>query len=156
MIVFAFSCWFCILVFSQFLFYLAPTQKFLVLLANTFQQSHTMQMKEIKGGGSSREKEKTSRYSKQIKTWNQNFLSHTSPPPILVCPYLPKLGKYCRFLRRAAALYPLQACAENWKFLSKPHCLYKHSTRGENWCHRPLGGDYVKLKVTKPLRLCKC
>ena len=48
--------------------FLAPTQKFLVLLANTFQQSHTMQMKEIEGGGSSREKEKTSRYSKQIKT----------------------------------------------------------------------------------------
>ena len=31
--------------------FLAPTQKFLVLLANTFQQSHTMQMKEIKGEG---------------------------------------------------------------------------------------------------------
>ena len=107
-----------------------------------------------KGRRRAAEKEKTSRYSKQIKTWNQNFLSHTSPPPILVCPYLPKLGKYCRFLRRAVALYPLQACAENWKFPQA--ILYKHSTRGENWCHRPLGGDYVKLKVTKPLRLCKC
>ena len=32
-------------------FFLAPKKKFLVLLANTFQQSHTMQMKEIKGEG---------------------------------------------------------------------------------------------------------
>ena len=126
---FAFSYWFCILVFSQFLF-LAPKKKFLVLLANTFQQSHTMQMKEIKGEGEQQEKEKTSRYSKQIKTWNQNFLSHTSPPPHSCVSLFTEIGKILQISKKSSSALPSASMC--WKLkVSLQATLYKHSTQEE-------------------------
>ena len=82
------------------------------------------------------------------------FVPYFSSPHSCVSLFT-EIGKILQISKKSSSALPSASMC--WKLkVSLQAILYKHSTRGENWCHRPLGGDYVKLKVTKPLRLCKC